>query len=69
MPLGNLKQKNNFDGNLIFGVKKFNKKTNRDIHLKKSKKNVLNFFYLNKNNELDPKYSKKKGVLLVNKVF
>lgn len=31
----NLQKKNDFDGNLLYGVKKFNKKTSRDKHMKK----------------------------------
>jgi 2-polyprenyl-3-methyl-5-hydroxy-6-metoxy-1,4-benzoquinol methylase len=38
----NIKKKNEFDGNLIFGAKAFNKATKRDKHLKKSK-NDYNF--------------------------
>ncbi len=57
MSLGNLKKKNSFDGNLIFGAKKFNKQTNRDKHLKEVKKKNLKPFYLGQKNELLKKYS------------
>ncbi len=69
MSIGNLKKKNSFDGNLIFGVKKFNKKTKRDVHLRKAKKDKLNLFYLNKDNVILDKFSKKRNCPLCNENF
>jgi len=57
MKINNLKMKNAFDGNLIFGSKNFNKKTSRDKHLKENKKNYDFKKLLNPQGIISKKYT------------
>ena len=57
MKINNLKKKNGFDGNLLFGAKAFNKVTKRDKHLKKSKKDYDFKKLLNSKKIVSTKYT------------
>ena len=57
MKINNLKKKNGYDGNLLFGAKAFNKVTKRDKHLKKSKKDYDFKKLLNSKKIVSTKYT------------